>query len=264
MINRQITGAAVFPPHRACARPRGALLRRAPALGSRRERREGERVSQTDSFVEEVTEELRRDRLFAAFRRWGPFVLAALVLIVGASAWNEWRRHEAERQRQEAGDALRAALAIEAPQERLAALDRLAGPDWPAPLPLAFARAAAEAEAGRPEEAEGILRAIMDDAGADQIYRDLARLRLLSLRPGMAPEERRALLDPMVGPDAPFRLLALEQRAVAWIDADAPDKAIADLRAILADPLATGDLRFRAAELMRALGADPDREGGDG
>jgi len=32
-------------------------------------------MSDTDSFINEVTEEVRRDRLYGMFRRWGWFAL---------------------------------------------------------------------------------------------------------------------------------------------------------------------------------------------
>ena len=49
-------------------------------------------MSETDSFIEEVTEEVRRDRLFALFRRYGWIVLVLIVLVVGGAAWNEYRK----------------------------------------------------------------------------------------------------------------------------------------------------------------------------
>ncbi|MEL6318680.1 MAG: hypothetical protein AAFR16_13700, partial [Pseudomonadota bacterium] len=54
----------------------GAAPRAGGAAGARRERDE------TDTFIDEVTEELRRDRLFALFKRYGPFAIGAVVLLV--------------------------------------------------------------------------------------------------------------------------------------------------------------------------------------
>jgi hypothetical protein len=159
--------------------------------------------------------------------------------------------------REVAGDAMRLALSAETPEARLAALQALAGPDWPAPVPLALALAGAQAQTGAADAAEATLRGLIDDAAVDAIYRDAARMRLLALKPGMAPQDRLALIEPMIGPDAPFRLLALEQRAVAHVEAADTDKAVTDLQAILADPLATADLRFRAEELLTAIGGTP-------
>ena len=45
---------------------------------------------ETDSFIDEVTEEVRRDRLFALFRRFGWIALAIILIIVAGTAWREY------------------------------------------------------------------------------------------------------------------------------------------------------------------------------
>ena len=46
-------------------------------------------VSDTDSFIDEVTEEVRRDRLFGLMKRYGWIAVVAVLLIVGGAAYNE-------------------------------------------------------------------------------------------------------------------------------------------------------------------------------
>ena len=48
-------------------------------------------MSDTDSFIDEVTEEVRRDRMFNLLRRYGWIAVVAVLLLVGGAAWNEWR-----------------------------------------------------------------------------------------------------------------------------------------------------------------------------
>lgn len=212
-------------------------------------------MSETDSFVEEVSEELRRDRLFRLFRRYGPYAIAALVILVGASAWNEWRKAERLAAMAEAGDALRAALAMTDPAARAEALAPLSAPGAAAPLVAALLEAQARAQAGDAARAKAILEGIAATPDTDPVYRDAARLRLVALGlAGTTPAERVALLDPLTGPDAPFRLLALEQRAVARIEQGETEAARGDLGAILADPLTTQALRARAQGLIEAIG----------
>ena len=43
-------------------------------------------MSESDSFIQEVTEEVRQDRMFALWKKWGPYVLAAIVIAVGGAA----------------------------------------------------------------------------------------------------------------------------------------------------------------------------------
>lgn len=49
-------------------------------------------MSNTDSFVEEVTDELRNDQLFAAMRKYGWIAAVAVVAIVGGASWNEYSK----------------------------------------------------------------------------------------------------------------------------------------------------------------------------
>ena len=71
-------------------------------------------MSETDSFIAEVTEDVRRDRLFRLFRRYGWIPALAIVAIVSGTAYNEWAKTLAETEAQNRGDRLLAALEIEA------------------------------------------------------------------------------------------------------------------------------------------------------
>ncbi len=71
-------------------------------------------MSDTDSFIDEVTEEVRRDRLFALMRRYGWIAVLLVVLIVGAAAWNEYRKGQARASAEALGDALLSAGFVDA------------------------------------------------------------------------------------------------------------------------------------------------------
>ncbi|WP_118135277.1 hypothetical protein [Oceanicella sp. SM1341] len=214
-------------------------------------------MSDSDSFIDEVSDELRRERLFRLFRKWGPFVIAALVLLVAASAWNEWRKSQDRAEAEARGAAIAAALEASDPAARLEAMQGVEGG-----VAVAFLKADAHARAGETEAAVAALDAIIDDAAAGPIYHDAAVLKKLSLqRASLTPEERIATLELLVGPDAPFRLVALEMRAVARIEAGDPEAARDDLTAAMDDPKATDGLRGRASALLQAIGGELDRAG---
>jgi len=79
-------------------------------------------VSNPDSFIDEVNEELKRDRLFGAMRKYGWIAVVAVLGIVGAATWNEWRKSAAESQARAFGDAVIGALDAEDPAARREAL----------------------------------------------------------------------------------------------------------------------------------------------
>ena len=93
--------------------PPGETPGKSQASGRGRERDEH------DSFIEEVSEELRRDRLFAAFRRYGPYAIAAIVAAVIGTAVFNYLDDATTAQNRENGAALRTAAAAEDKVRRL-------------------------------------------------------------------------------------------------------------------------------------------------
>ncbi|MBK5945931.1 hypothetical protein CCR83_05555 [Rhodobacter veldkampii DSM 11550] len=211
-------------------------------------------MSETDSFIEEVTEEVRRDRLFKLMRRYGWVGILAMLGIVGGAAYNEWQKARATASAQAFGDAVMAAMEAE---DRRAALAAVAG-TAPQNALRQFLLAAEAAEAGDAAGARDMLEALAADPALPESLRALARIKAAILAgPDMAPAERDATLAALAAPGAPFRLLALEQQALALLDAGRRDEAIVLSRQILNEAELTPGLRRRATELIVTLGGDP-------
>jgi len=212
-------------------------------------------VHDSDSFISEVSEEVRRDRFYATLRRYRWLLAAVVLLIVGGAAGNAWWKAHREARAEAAGDALRAAYAETDPATRAGMLGDLAAAGPGAGVVARLAQAGSLAEAGDTEQAAAILEDVAGDGNASQLYRALASLqRVMLLGAAMPSSERQATLELLSAPDAPFRPLALEQRALMHLDAGDKDKAIADLNAVLAEPGATEALRGRAQQLLIAAG----------
>ena len=212
-------------------------------------------VSQTDSFISEVTEEVRRDRLYGLLRRWGWLLVLLVVGLIGAAAWYEISKSRAETASRARGDALRAALATPDPAARTQAL--LALPDGPAEPVQRFAAAGAALQAGDASAAAAALAALAGDGATPQPWRDLAALqRVMILGPELPASERLAVLDGLAAEGAPFRGLALEQRALMRLETGDRAQALADLDAILADPTAPQGLRARTEQMRIAAGGE--------
>ena len=214
-------------------------------------------MSSQDSFISEVTEEVRRDKLFRLMRRYGWIAVAFVVLVVGGAAAFEWQKARARAEAEAAGDALLNAQSEDAPAARaeiLAALD--SGSAGRNAIVRLF-QAAAEVEAGEEGRALATLEAISDDTEVPPVYRDLAILKSVMISDA-APEERMARLEPLTKPGNLFRLLAVEQRALAEIELGRTETAIETLNGILADAEMTESLRRRASWLIVALGGTPE------
>ncbi|MGR3484948.1 MAG: hypothetical protein ACU0BF_06345 [Paracoccaceae bacterium] len=212
-------------------------------------------MSNPDSFIDEVNDELRRDRMYATWRRWGWVGVAAVLLLVGGAAWTEWSAARDRAAAQALGDDVLAALEADDPALRADALSAIEA-EGEARAVLSLLTAAELQAAGDGAEAARRLTATAADASLPVLWRDLAAFKAATL--GVeGPEERIASLDVLANPGAPFRLLALEQIALAQIEMGATDAARETLTAILEDADLREGPRTRAETLMGALGFDP-------
>ncbi|MDE0210234.1 MAG: hypothetical protein OXJ64_10145 [Boseongicola sp.] len=214
-------------------------------------------MSSQDSFISEVTEEVRRDKLFRLMRRYGWIAVAFIVLVVGGAAAFEWQKAQARAEAEAAGDALLNAQSEDAPAARAEILAALDGGSAGRNAIVRLFQAAAEIEAGKEERALAALNDIADDTEVPPVYRDLAVLKSVMISDA-APEERMARLEPLTKPGNLFRLLAVEQRALAEIELGRTETAIETLNGILADAEMTESLRRRASWLIVALGGTPE------
>ncbi|MBL4628571.1 MAG: hypothetical protein JKY00_11155 [Roseicyclus sp.] len=209
-------------------------------------------MANTDSFIEEVSEEVRRDQLFTLFRRWGWIPILLILGIVGGAAWYEWQGAQQRVAAQSFGDALLAALDGEDPEARIAALEAVETPSPEAGIILALLAAG---EAANGEDRAGAaerLRAAAEAPGLERRYVDLALLKAEMLAP--APEaEARLILEAIAAPGAPYSALAEEQLALLDIRLGDLDAGLDRLRSIERSAAATAGLQQRAAQLIVAL-----------
>ncbi|SMR72882.1 hypothetical protein SAMN04488030_1627 [Aliiroseovarius halocynthiae] len=210
-------------------------------------------MSDTDSFIDEVSEEVRRDKLYTAMRRYGWIAVVAVVAVVGAAAYNEWRKANERTAAQAFGDAILAAEGIEDPQERNAALNGIAREgEQSAVLNLLVA-------GGETTPSSEALKQIAADASLPDHFRHLAMLRLAQAQDQTATlDDVRTLLAPVVVAGGPYRVLGEEALALAELRAGDQDAAVTRLQALLLDDEASQALRRRATQLIVALGGTPE------
>lgn len=211
-------------------------------------------MSNPDSFIDEVTEELRRDKLFALFRKWAWLVVLAVLVIVGGAAWNEWRQAQAESAARAFGDRIIAALDADDPAARRDALAGLSATGAQAGI-LNLLLAATEIDAGRPEAALVALAAVESDTTLPLSYRQIAALkRVILAGPALPLAEREATLTALSAPGQTFRPLALEQLALLALEAGQTSLALERAQALLQEADVSDDLRQRVQQLIVILG----------
>lgn len=223
-------------------------------------------MSETDSFIDEVTEEVRRDRLFTLMRRYGWIAILAVLLIVGGAAFNEWRKARDAAEAQAFGDAVLAAMEKD---DRGAALGAIAADKGRAGV-LGLLTAAEAVDRGDTAAARATLEAMAADASLPASLRALAELKAVMVAGAATGPDatdsaadlaaRDATLARLAAPGAPFRPLAMEQQALIEIEAGRTEAGVTLLRQILAEAGLTPGLRQRATEVMVTLGMDPAAE----
>lgn len=212
-------------------------------------------MSNTDSFIEEVSEEVRKDQLYGYLRKYGWILVLIVVVSVGGAAYFEWSKASRAADAQARGDAIIAALNNDAAVDRADAIAALKGKAPTTDAFLDIQRASVLAEDGDIEGAATALEAVAADGNSSQIYRDLANLKLILLQGAtMDPASRSEKLLGLSRPGGAFRPLALEQTALfKALDGDT-DAAIADLKALLNEPQVSAALRNRVQQTIVSLG----------
>ncbi|MDA5555545.1 hypothetical protein [Shimia sp. MMG029] len=221
-------------------------------------------MSNTDSFIEEVTEEVRRDRLFALMRRYGWIAVLLVIAIVGAAAANEVRKNNARDAAQKSGDAIIAAVSSSDTEARVAALSELKTDSPDAQIVSDMLLAAHQIELGEGAHAAATLEGI-STSGLDmpEIYRQIAAFKSVLAEGQDTPvAERRLALESLAAPGAPLALLAREQLALLTLEEGDAEGAIAQLQDLIQDAAVTAGLRSRASQLIVALGGTPAQTNG--
>ncbi len=212
-------------------------------------------MSNPESFIEEVTEEVRRDRVFKLMKRYGWIAVLVVLGIVGGTAWREYQSATQSAEAQAFGDGILAALESEDSATRVANLENLAtsGPDAKAVLDMLIA--AEQGNEGDDAAAVERLQAVANDTNVPTIYRQIASYKALARGTEvLSLEERQSGFEALAVAGQPLRLLAEEQLALIEVETGNKEAALTRLQALIVDSEVTTGLRRRASQLIVALG----------
>jgi hypothetical protein len=212
-------------------------------------------LSNNESFIDEVTEEVRRDKLFRVFRKYGWIGVVLVLAVVGGSAWNEWRKAQDQARAEAFGDAVSTALDAPDAAARRTALAAVPADGGQAAILQLLLASDPEADSTATLAA---LETVIADETQPALYRDLATLRRVVVAGATMPlADRRSALEGIAVAGRPFRVMAQEQLAYLLIEDGKNDAAITALQALAQDQEASTALRGRAAQVIVALGGEP-------
>lgn len=214
-----------------------------------------------ETFLREVDENLRRDRVSDFFRDNKRTLIAALVLFLVAAGgliwWEDHQRRQAGKDVETLSEAYKAISEDKlggVPQRLDAAADSSSDAIRASAL---FTKAALALEKGDSPAASKIYGGILADEGMPQAYRDAALIRHTALEfDKLKPDEVIARLAPLAKPDSPWFGSAAEMTGAALIRQGKKAEAGALFARIANDKNVPDSLRARSVQIAGSLGVD--------
>lgn len=215
-----------------------------------------------DSFIREVNEELRSERMKSIWRRFGPLLIGGAVALVLGTAGMVGYQHWTESKASASGDKFLAALDLAAAgksDEALAALDDLENTGYGSYPVLARLRAASVlAEKGDAAAAVAAFDNIIADNDVPSSIRAIARLRAgYLLVDNGSYDDAASRVETLSADGNPMRGSAREVLGLAAWKAERFDDAFKLFQQIADDNLVPANIRQRAntmLDLMRGAG----------
>ena len=215
----------------------------------------------SETFKREVDENLRRDQMRDFFKRYGSWLIAAVLLFLAASGgmiW--WKQHKTEKAGKQVEalakvyNDIGAGNMVQAPQQ----LDELAKSDSDAVKASAmFARAALALQQSDAKLATDTFKSAAEDSGMPEPYRNAALIRQTALEfDRLPPQEVITRLQPLAKPGDPWFGSAGEMTALAMVKQGKRQEAGQLYAAIAKDKTVPETIRARAVQVAGSLGVD--------
>lgn len=214
-----------------------------------------------ETFVREVEENLRRDQMRDFGKKYGGWIIAAVVLFLAASGgyiyWQQYQQKRSEQQVEQLAEIYKSIASnnlATVPQK----LDELSKSGSKAVRASAlFTRAAVALDQNDTKLAISKYREAANDTGLPKPYRDIALIRQTTLEfDQLQPQEVISRMEPLAKPGNPWFGSAGELTAVALLKQGKKDEAGRLYGAIAADKGVPDTIRARAVQIASSLGVD--------
>jgi len=214
-----------------------------------------------ETFLREVDENLRRDRMRDFAKEHGSWLIAGLIAFLAASGgWIYWQQYQVQRSENQVEELAQVYTDIgdgrtgTAPQK----LDTLAKSGKKGVRASAlFTRAALALQQNDHKLAVATYKEIAGDDGLPKAYRDAALIRQTALEfDSLKPDEVIGRLAPLAKPGNPWFSSAGEMTAMAMIKQGKSADAGRLFGAIARDKKAPETVRARAVQMASSLGLD--------
>jgi hypothetical protein len=215
-------------------------------------------ADQTDSFLREIQEDIRREQMAQIWSRYGTYIIAAAALIIVAVAGYQYVQYQRSSAAQTAGARFEEALRLASSGKSAEAQQMLDGIVKESPRgygALARLRVAGDmAKSGKKAEAIAAYEAVHSDRGTDELFRDFAALQIAMLKLDSADwTEMQNRLNDLMNDRNPFRASARELWGWAAYRAGRLEDARKTFEQLLADGRVPPSMIERAQLMLSVL-----------
>ena len=208
------------------------------------------KVSEKDTFIEEVSEELRKDRLIKFIKKYLWVIILILLLIICVIGLNEYRKNNISNNNQRNGDIIYNFLTI-GDEESFKNLKLLASKNDIESVVPKFILSQRYIELNDIENAKGILNSIVSLKNVSKDLSDLAKIYLFFLENDNLIKEK--FLKDLNSPNNSFRLIALEQKVYILIENKEFSEANKLINLILNDIEVSNSLKQRVKNIQKVI-----------
>ena len=193
---------------------------------------------ESESFIKEVSEEVKRDRLFKALNKFKWPLFALIVLLVGAVGGYEYYKFDKKSRAQKNGEFLIAS--IERLKENGQTVTEKIDNKFTSVL-IKLNEAKYFEEKGDMKSASAAYNHIISKYGENKFFNHYSKLQLYLMDPAksLGDVEKIKILDELSAPDSPLKLLALEQKLYLYVKINDLDNIRLQVDLILSDQAIT-------------------------
>ena len=190
---------------------------------------------ESESFIKEVSEEVKRDKLFKLLNKFKWSLFSFIILLVGAVGGYEYYKFSKKAKAQKNGEFLVAAM------ENLKNNSQTVTEEIDNKFLSVFIKlneAKYFEEKGDTKSATEAYKYIINKYGENKFFNHYSKFQLYLMDPAESLSDKKKvdILDELSGPDGPLKLLALEQKLYLYVKISDLDNTMSYVKLILSDP----------------------------
>ncbi len=193
---------------------------------------------ESESFIKEVSEEVKRDRLFKLLNKFKWYLLALIILLIGSVGGYEYYKFDKKYRAQKNGEFL--VSAMKNLKDHGQTVTKKTDNKFISVL-IKLNEAKYFEEKGDIKSASAAYNHVIINHGQNKFFNHYSKFQLYLMDPAESLDdvEKTKVLDELSAPDSPLKLLALEQKLYLYAKINDLENIKAQVNLILSDPAIT-------------------------